>query len=577
MKLKWWLAGIGYLALAIIMTWPLVLNISTHIMGTGGDAPMFVWDAWWLKKVIFEGQNLFSTDYMFWPQTIDLSLHTLTLVNSTVIAILSKVINLVAAFNIYFLISISLSGLFTFLLVRYITKSDLPAFVSGIIFAFSPYITMHWLGHQNLVTIWFIPLFILLIFKLLKEKKWIYAISAGIIAGLASLNDFYNPIFLIGFLLLLIIWIIIAKKITLKLLWQFLSLVFIWLIIWSIWWIPAIATLFNSEISNAMSLEQITAFYGADPLRYFTPSFLNPIFGWLASEIPGRFSGGVEGTIFLGYLPVLTVLGFMVYKIRNKIKEQFLFGTGFWIVLGLIFGILSLGPYLKIAERIIYISLPYAWIYQIIPLWDNFRVPARFSLMVVLAVAVLVGIALTHLLAKIRTDRFKKILIWIFCGIIILEFMPAPYPIMDLSIPVVYQQIKSDQNINSLLEIPWGINSGYWDEGRFESRFMFYQTYHNKKVAIGSVSRAKTEYFEFFPEDQIPFALPKNSLRESNFGTKWKTDSVLIHKNYLTQLDLENYSKYFTKLGFNKIYEDNLNIAFSFHLNNTGSLTSVEK
>lgn len=559
MKLKWWFVGLGYLGLAIIMTWPLILDISTHIMGAGGDAPMFVWNAWWLKKVIFEGQNLFSTDYMFWPQTIDLSLHTLALVNSTVIAILSKVINLVTAFNVYFLISVALSGLCTFSLVRYITKSDLSAFVSGIIFAFSPYITMHWLGHHNLVTIWFIPLFILLVLKLFKEKKWIYALLAGVIAGLASLNDFYNPIFLIGFLLLFIVWILFARKITIKLIWQFLSLIFIWLIIWSIWWIPAIASLFNPETSNVMSLEQIAAFYGADPLRYFTPSFLNPIFGWLASSIPGRFSGGVEGTIFLGYLPILTVLGFIIYKIRNKIKEQFLFGTWFWVTLGLIFGILSLGPYLKIAERIIYLSLPYAWLYKIIPLWGNFRVPARFSVMVILAVAVLVGIALAYILTKIRTNRLKKILIWIFCGIVILEFIPAPYPTMDLSIPPVYQEIKSDKNTDSLLEIPWGINSGYLDEGKFESRFMFYQTYHDKKVAIGSVSRAKTEYFEFFPENQMPFTL---SDVNSNFGKEWFTDLVIIHKNYLTKLDVDNYCRYFIQLGFDKIFEDDSEILF---------------
>ncbi len=561
MKLKWWLVGIGYLGLAIIMTWPLVFNISTHIMGAGGDAPMFVWDAWWLKKVIFEGQNLFSTDYMFWPQTINLSLHTLALVNSAIIAILSKAIGLITAFNVYFLISIALSGLFTFLLVRHITKSDLSAFVSGIIFAFSPYITMHWLGHQNLVTVWFIPLFILLILKLFEDKKWLYAVLAGLVAGLASLNDFYNPIFLIGFLLLFVIWIIMAKKITLKLFLQFLGTIFIWLAVWSVWWIPAITPLINTETINVMSLEQITAFYSADVVRYFTPSFLNPIFGWIASIIPGRFSGGVEGTIFLGYLPILTVLGLIIYRIKNKVKERFLFGTGFWVILGLVFGILSLGPYLKIAERIIYISLPYAWIYKILPLWGNFRVPARFSLMVILAIAVLVGIALSYLLIKIRINSFRKILIWTFCAVIILEFIPAPYPNMDLSIPPAYKQIAEDSESESLLEIPWGINSGYWDEGKFQSRFMFYQTYHDKKVAIGSVARAGTEYFEFFPEDKMPFTLTNNN---SNFGIDWKTDLVLIHKDYLTKSDLQNYYRYFIKLGFNKTFEDNSEILFKY-------------
>ena len=130
---------------------------------------------------------------------------------------------------------------------------------------------------------------------------------------------------------------------------------------------------------------------------------------------------------------------------------------------------------------------------------------------------------------------------------------------MDLSIPPVYTQIAEDNESESILEIPWGINSGYWDEGKFQSRFMFYQTYHNKKMAIGSVSRARTEYFEFFPEDMMPFT---STNINSNFGKDWSSDLVVIHKNYLTKLDLENYSNYFKQLGFSKTFEDASEILF---------------
>lgn len=562
MKLKWWLAWIGYLGLAIIMTWPLIFNLTSHIMGAGGDAPMFLWNAWWIKQALFEGQSLFTTNYMFWPQTINLTFHTLTLVNSTIIALLSELMNLILAFNLYFLISISLSGLFTFFLVRHITKSDLPAFVSGIIFAFAPYITMHWLGHQNLTTVWFIPLFVLLIIKLTEEKKWLYAILAGVVAGLASLNDFYNPVFLFGFLIIWLLWLCFSnkRKLICQLWAKFCLMIFIWVGVWSIWLIPAINNLMQNQAKDVMSLEQIVAFYSADLLRYFIPSFLNPILGWLASVVPGRFSGGVEGTIFVGYTTLILIVGFLIYKLWHKLKNPIFPSVWFWVVLVAVAGILSLGPYLKIAERVIFIPLPYAWIYELMPLWGNFRVPARFSLMVMLGLAVLAGIALSYILTRIKKIYIKRIVICLIILLVTIEFIPAPYPLMDLSIPPVYEYIKNDEISESLLEIPWGINSGYWDEGKFISKFAYFGTYHNKKLAIGSISRAKSEYFEFFPEDKMPFAV--NSPEISDFGYQWSCDWVVIHKNYLSQSDLEGFIQYFDNLGFTKTYEDSLNIAY---------------
>jgi len=568
MKLKWWLVWISYIGLAIIITWPLVLNISTHIMGAGGDAPMFVWNAWWLNKVIFEGQNLFNTDYMFWPQTIDLTLHTLTIINSTIIALLSELMNLILAFNLHFLISISLSGLFTFLLVRHITKSDLPAFVSGIIFAFSPYITAHWLGHQNLTTVWFIPLFIFLTIRLVETRQWKWAVGAGLIAGLASLNDFYNPVFLLGFLIIWLLWLCFSNK--LKLVYQlqtkFYLMIFIWIGIWSVWLIPAINNLTQNQAKDVMSLKQIAAFYSADLLRYFVPSFLNPILGWIASLVPGRFSGGVEGTIFAGYTILILIIGFLIYKLRHKLKILVLPSVWFWVVLVLAFGILSLGPYLKIAEQIIFIPLPYAWIYKLIPLWGNFRVPARFSLMVILGLAVLVGIALSYILARIKEYHIKRLTICFIVLLIMIEFIPSPYPLIDLSIPPVYEYVKNDKVSESLLEIPWGINSGYWDEGKFISKFMYFATYHNKKLAIGSVSRIPYSYYEFYPENQLPFALPSKcnsvSCDESDFINHWATDLVVIHKNYLSPQDIAGYIRYFENNHFIKVFEDDIGILY---------------
>lgn len=552
MRSKWLIIFLGYLGLAIIMTWPLLANLTNHIMGAGGDAPIFLWNAWWVKKAIFEGQNLFITDYIFYPQTVSLVFHTLTLFNSFIIALVSTVLSLIISFNIYFLVSVALSGFSMFMLVDYLTVRDgnnsinWAAFISGIIFAFAPYITMHWLGHQNLVTVWFLPLFILWLIRTVKDKQWVWPILAGVMAGIASLNDFYNSIFIFIFFVVFIFWLLIIKKINKQILTRLVVLVLIWLAIWSIWLIPALRIILSGQaISEVMSPEAITAFYSADLLRYVTPSFLNPIFGWMASLIPGRFSGGVEGTIFLGYTPIIIAVAFLIYRWKRKIVVNVFPSIGFWIATISIFGLLSLGPYLKIAERIIHIPLPYLWMYNLSSYWGHFRVPARFSLMIMLGLAVLVGIAINMFL-KNNYQR-QKLWIILICFLVILEFIPAPYPIMDLTVPPAYDLIEKDTNSTSVMDVPWGVNSGFGNKGQFQPEFIYYGTYHNKKITTGSISRIPDSYFDYYSNDQLPILT---------------TDTVVIHKNYLLKQNIHEYMSYLQKAGFAKVFEDKTEVIY---------------
>lgn len=556
MKLKVVLPFLLYLGLAIIMTWPLAAHLTTHIAGAGGDAPIFLWDAWWMQKALFTKTTLWNTDYIFYPQTISLIFHTLALVNSFVIALLALAMPLILSFNLYFLLSIALAGWGMFLLVRYLTKNSHAGLISGIIFAFAPYLTAHWLGHQNLITLWFIPLFILCLLRATKENLWRWPIFAGILAGLASLNDFYNPLFLIIFLIWFIIYNLFANPSSRRFSWwsKIIAIIIIWLGIWSIWLIPALQVIHTGNYDQSlMSAEQITAFYSADFIRYFTPSFLNPFLGKLASLVPGRFSGGVENTLFLGYIPLLLMFWLVVLGLRKKLVLSLPLGINFWGMTALVFILLAAGPYFKIAERITHIPLPYLWLYKIVPEIGNFRVPARFSIMAMLALTVLAGIAINYLLISIRRPIFRRLAFYILATLILIEFIPAPYPIMDLTIPPVYQTIKENPEIKSLLDIPWGINSGYWDKGNFQSRFIYYATYHGKKIAEGSVSRIPKSYFDFYGANE-PTA--------GSYAKKWDTDAVIIHKNYLTSATINKYEKYLSRLGFKKIFEDASEITY---------------
>ena len=44
-----------YLALTLLFTYPLAWHLGTHHVGeAGGDAKVYLWNYWWVKKALFE-------------------------------------------------------------------------------------------------------------------------------------------------------------------------------------------------------------------------------------------------------------------------------------------------------------------------------------------------------------------------------------------------------------------------------------------------------------------------------------------------------------------------------------------
>src|SRR5512147_3039106 len=76
-------ALIAYLVLAIVLTYPLVLNFATHITGDGSDDPALAWNLWWVPySIINLGRSPIYTDYMFYPIGLNLAFYTLTYLNA---------------------------------------------------------------------------------------------------------------------------------------------------------------------------------------------------------------------------------------------------------------------------------------------------------------------------------------------------------------------------------------------------------------------------------------------------------------------------------------------------------------
>ncbi len=116
----------GYLLLALLLTWPTVTRLATHLPGDGGDDPAIVWNLWWVKYALLnQGQNPFQTDFLFYPIAINLAFYTLTALNAVTVLPLTLNFGVVTASNLHLFFTFAVGGYGAFLLARYaLTTAD---------------------------------------------------------------------------------------------------------------------------------------------------------------------------------------------------------------------------------------------------------------------------------------------------------------------------------------------------------------------------------------------------------------------------------------------------------------------
>ena len=138
-------AGI-YLALAVLLTWPLALGISGDVPGDLGDSLLNMWILGWgaehVPKLLtgamswqaFWNGNIFHPE----PLTLALSEH---LFGQTlqILPVYWLTGNIILCYNLLFISTFALSALGTFLLVRDLTGNARAAFIAGLIYGFLPY------------------------------------------------------------------------------------------------------------------------------------------------------------------------------------------------------------------------------------------------------------------------------------------------------------------------------------------------------------------------------------------------------------------------------------------------------
>lgn len=163
---------VGYLLLALLITWPAVLSPVSTVMGsTVGDNFEMMRNTWWFRFALLNGQPFYYQTYLGYPQgfsSIALAANQLQYFPAWALALF---LPLPLTYNLMVWLTMALNGLAMAVLMRDLLREDAPALFAGAVFLAAPTLQAHLVeGHAGLLVMWPAPLFVWALLRALRTE-----------------------------------------------------------------------------------------------------------------------------------------------------------------------------------------------------------------------------------------------------------------------------------------------------------------------------------------------------------------------------------------------------------------------
>jgi len=462
--------GLRYLAFfalaAIILTWPIAfsLNRPTSIRP---DYFSNLWNFWWVKtSLLLENASPYWTDYLYFPVGISLARHTLSPLNSFAGAALSTFMNPHAAYNVVLLLHFALSGWTFFLLARYLTGNIRGSLLAGLVYSFCPF-HYSYVAQINIATFEFLPLAVLYSLRVYRDSGARNTVLMALFIAMIAASSSYWLVY--AFLVVLLV--ALGGK-----LWsgrtRFVSglrrmaiagmVAIVAVVIVSMPLVLAVVEDVSSDPSLVTG-EREKVFRANDLLGY---SWVGP---------PEKMI--VSWPTMLGYSTLLLlILGY-----RGVVSQRF------WLLVGAVFLVLSLGSVLKVAGSDTGIPMPHRYL-RTLPGFSMLRKPDRAFIMIQFVIALLCAFSWQHLSGLLKSPR-RRLACWIaITCVVMVEMTGIPFRQFTYDCPAYLAGLgtspgnESTSKIQSIVHLPADPGSG------IEGRYNFFQTFHHRKIAQGYVT-----------------------------------------------------------------------------------------
>ncbi|NWF67871.1 MAG: hypothetical protein HXY40_02180 [Chloroflexi bacterium] len=476
-----------YMALSILITWPLVTVFSTRLVGdNNGDAYEYARHVWWYRHALQTGQPLFEQPLLAYPDGLTSWYLWGNPLRTFPAWLLAFFLPLPAAFNLMLLLRLALNGAAMCWTAYQFTRSRSAALIAGTIYLAYPAMQGQMLaGHVDLLALWAVPLYLWSLFTLTD--------SGGRPAYKILRTGFLFMLCLVGnFVLLVYVLFPITALFLLARLWQrdwpsagrvllaaasgsALALIFV---------LPAVLEL----LSMPALREGGSVRFSADLLALVSPSFQHPIYQFLGYNRAVLGLNMSEGSGYIGlFAAALALVG--VGRVRAA-RWLLLLAFTAWVF--------SLGPLLNIRGAPLVVSIgsayqtymPLPWaLFQSLPLLDISRTPGRFNFVVGLCVALLAAYGISRfpvtqwMRARKAFPALKSMLTALLIALIIFDYQAFwPLPTIPAQVPAAIAALAQRDDVRAVFNVPW-------DNLLAAKEALYLQTAHGLPLIAGHITR----------------------------------------------------------------------------------------
>jgi hypothetical protein len=492
-RLGWPIVIVGFLVVTTILTWPLVPRVALGGPVNTGDGQLSIWNVSWVARAIVRDPLHVYDANIFAPHTGTLAYSEANL-PAGVLGLpgwwLTR--NPYVAYNTSVFLALFLAALATFALVRRLTGDPWPSAIAAVLFAYAPFVVVRY-AHIQLLMIFGLPLSLLAMHRFVDRPSALRAAMLSISLAVAGLACGYFGFFagiavglgLVyyavsrgawrdrGYLLLCVA----AAAGTLLLLVPF--------------FIPYLGLVGKSDPFRTLDDARQ---YSAEWRAYLT-STTNLHQAVLGRLVPFERVRYPERVLFPGAVAVVFgVVGFLVSALaRRRVAPEGGADTSvretawYYALLAVVAAWFSLGPSAGL----------YAWAYRVVPAWTLLRAPARFGIVVGLALAVLAGFGLSFLRRRVRKPALALAVVGV-CAVV--ELAALPWDVRDaVPVPQPYR-LLAKLPPGAVAEFPFFFRPIDFHRN---SLYMLYSTAHWHPLVNG--------YSDVIPDDFKQMVIPVSS------------------------------------------------------------------
>jgi len=547
-RFHWIYVLIIALALAIILTWPFTMHLSTYY-SDASDHTYFGWTMWHIAESLKNG-SLFNMQQFFignqfypFSHSFAYSDHILFpgLVLFTPLYILTK--QIILSVNLVILLSFILTFISSFATIRYFVKNTYASLIGALIFTYNPLMFASFPHHANLLQRYFLPLVFLWGYRYVRTPSWRSAIIFYGVFTLNWLTAVYFGIFTLIFIPIFCVPVLFSnfKKglpyINKLLMTSIVVIIYIPLL----YFVTKPYLIFTHKESITRNIVE-TLYFSARGIDWVSPDPRNMLYVQDHTHVnDNRFPKDILGfnfsehTLFLNIIPSLLFIFGLLYTI--KIKKDALsksamisFGTVFIISALLTFGPIYTGwnePPNTNPQPLLYYYL-----YNIFFPLRALRVPTRFQYIFYIPFSLVCAYGMLFIRKHIgKYSQYILITFLVLSVIIVENVIQVPFTEQSRRIAQIQMYLmKNPQTFQKLFDAPTLHLPMYTKDVQFkELGYANWALYTHEKTVNG--------YSAFIPFDYQKIVKQSKTIDDTfirylgNIGVRY----VIVHLDSLTE------------------------------------------